>query len=425
MNADTTPPSDAPLAAPPAPPAAPAAPAPPAPPDDEPPRFMLHMPVGIRSLALVVLAVIASVFALHWAQAVIVPVLLGLMFSYALTPIVDALVRWRLPRPAAAGLVVATIIGMVVWGGWSMRNDAEGFVESLPEMSQKVRQVMEGSGPRRPGAIDKVQEAAAEIAKAAAETPAAGASAGAPGASGVARTVAVTPTKTTVAAPARVVVERPAINVRDYLWTGTVGVLTFLGQTSIVLLVTFFMLASGNTFRRKMVKLAGPTLSQKRVIVVALDEVTEQIQLYLLVQLATSAIVGAATGLAFYALGLNHAALWGVVAGVTNLIPYIGAVIVGVGSSVVALLQFGNLDTALYIGASSFAIHAIVGNLITPWLTGRANRMSPFVVFVGVVAFGWLWGAAGLILGVPILLVVKAVCDRVEEFKPVGEFLGA
>ncbi|MEO6362882.1 MAG: AI-2E family transporter [Caldimonas sp.] len=392
--------------------------------EDEPPHVVVHVPVGVRSLALVVLAVLASVVALHWAQAVIVPVLLGLMFSYALTPIADALVRWHLPRAAAAGLVVATIVGLVAWGGWSIRNDAEALIDALPEMSQKVRQAMEGSGPRRPGTIDKVQEAAAEIAKAA-ETPAIGASAVTASGSGVVRSVTVTQTKTTVSAPARVVVERPAFNVREYLWTGALGVMTFFGQTAIVLLVTFFLLASGNTFRRKMVKLAGPTLSQKRVIVVALDEVTEQIQLYLLVQLATSAIVGAATGLAFYALGLNHAALWGVAAGVTNLIPYLGAVLVGVGSSVVAVLQFGNLDTALYIGASSFGIHAIVGNLITPWLTGRANRMSPFVVFVGVVAFGWLWGAAGLILGVPILLVVKAVCDRVEEFKPVGEFLGA
>ncbi|MEO8312277.1 MAG: AI-2E family transporter, partial [Caldimonas sp.] len=178
-------------------------------------------------------------------------------------------------------------------------------------------------------------------------------------------------------------------------------------------------------FRRKMVKLAGPRLSQKKITVQALDEVSVQIQRYLLVQLATSVVVGVATGLAFFALGLNNAATWGVAAGITNLVPYIGAVIVGVGSAVVGFIQFDSIDKALLIGASSFAIHAIVGNLLTPWLTGRASRMSPFAVFVGVLAFGWLWGAVGLILGTPILMVVKAVCDRVDELKPVGEFLGA
>ena len=189
--------------------------------------------------------------------------------------------------------------------------------------------------------------------------------------------------------------------------------------------MTLFLLASGDTFRRKMVKLAGPRLSQKKITIQALDEVSAQIQRYLVVQLATSVIVGVATGLAFFALGLANAGAWGVVAGVTNLVPYVGAVLVGGGSAIVGFIQFDSLDKALLIGASSFGIHALIGNLLTPWLTGRASRMSPFAVFVGVLAFGWLWGAVGLILGTPILMVAKAVCDRVDELKPVGEFLGA
>ena len=223
----------------------------------------------------------------------------------------------------------------------------------------------------------------------------------------------------------RVVVERPAFNIRDYLWTGTVGLSVFLGQIVIVLFVTLFLLASGDTFRRKMVKLAGPRLSQKRITVQALDEISVHIQRFLFVQVATSVVVGVASGLAFHALGLHNAAAWGVAAGITNLIPYIGAVVVGVGSAVVGFIQFDSLNQALLIGAASFAIHAIVGNLLTPWWTGRASRMNPFAVFVGVLAFGWLWGAVGLILGTPILMAVKTVCDRVEELKPVGEFLGA
>ena len=209
------------------------------------------------------------------------------------------------------------------------------------------------------------------------------------------------------------------------LWSGTVGLFVFVGQVAIVFFVTLFLLASGDTFRRKMVKLAGPRLSQKKITVQALDEVTLHIQRYLLVQIATSVVVGVATGLAFHALGLHNAAVWGVAAGITNLVPYIGAVVVGFGSAIVGFIQFDSVDQALFIGASSFAIHALVGNLLTPWWTGRASRMSPFAVFVGVLAFGWLWGAVGLILGTPILMVVKTVCDRIEELKPVGEFLGA
>ena len=416
-----------------------------------PARMLPHLPVNVRSVSLAVVAVLASVFALHWAQAVIVPVLLGVMVSYALAPVVDRMEAWRLPRAAGAGLLIFAIIGGLGWGAWSMSDDATALVETLPEVAQKLRQSMRGANPR----IDpfaKVQQAATEIQSAAEESANASAPASAPAsaasgigpvavaavATGVLRGAAasrhlapnattVVTTTTTRARPevTHVVVEKEAFNVRDFVWTGTLGLLALLGQTMVVMLVAFFLLASGNNFRRKMVKLAGPKLSQKRVTIQALDEIHGQIQRYLMVQLATSVVVGVLTGLAFLALGVEHAAVWGVVAGVTNLIPYVGAVIVGAGSAVVALLQFGAIDQALLVGGSSFAIHAVVGNLLTPWLTGKASRMSPFAVFVGVLAFGWLWGAVGLILGVPILMVVKTVCDRVDELKPVGEFLGA
>ena len=423
--------------------------------EPEPTRMLPHMSVNVRSVSLAVVAVLASVFALHWAQAVIVPVLLGVMVSYALAPVVDRMETWRLPRAAGAGLLIFTIIGGLGWGAWSMSDDATALDETLPEVAQKLRQSMRGANPR----VDpfaKVQQAATEIQSAAEESANASApasavaSAVASAASGIgpvavaavatgvlrgasasrhlapnATTVVTTTTTRVRPEVTHVVVEKEAFNVRDFVWTGTLGLLALLGQTMVVMLVAFFLLASGNNFRRKMVKLAGPKLSQKRVTIQALDEIHGQIQRYLMVQLATSVVVGVLTGLVFLALGLEHAAVWGVVAGVTNLIPYVGAVIVGAGSAVVALLQFGAIDQALLVGGSSFAIHAVVGNLLTPWLTGKASRMSPFAVFVGVLAFGWLWGAVGLILGVPILMVVKTVCDRVDELKPVGEFLGA
>jgi predicted PurR-regulated permease PerM len=100
-------------------------------------------------------------------------------------------------------------------------------------------------------------------------------------------------------------------------------------------------------------------------------------------------------------------------------------VIIGAGSALLGFMQFGALDMALLVGGSSFAIHSVVGYVLTPWLTSRAGRMNPVAVFVGVLAWGWLWGVWGLLLGVPILMVVKAVCDRVEDLKPVGELLGS
>ena len=413
--------------------------------DDEPTRVHLHMPVDVRNLALAIIAVILSLYALQWAKAVVVPLLLGVMFSYALSPAIDRLEHWRLPRAAASGLVITAILfglGGIVWG---VSDDAEALIETLPEVAQKLRRAVQRPGKATtPSALEKVQQAAAEIEKATEET-ALPTSASGVAASGIAASGVVAHRRAASAAPAsssavepmstalpptprgvtRVVVEKPSINIKDYLWTGTLGLVTFAGQATLVVFITFFLLASGTTFRRKMVKLAGPRLSQKKITVQALDEVHEQMQRYLFVQMATSIVVGVLSGLAFWALGLNHSMVWGILAGITNLVPYLGAIVIGIASTAIGIVQFESIDRGLYIGAASFLIHTLVGNLLTPWWMGRASRMSAFAVFVGVLLFGWLWGAWGLLLGMPILMVVKSVCDRVEELKPVGELLGA
>ena len=182
---------------------------------------------------------------------------------------------------------------------------------------------------------------------------------------------------------------------------------------------------SGDTFRRKLIKLAGPSLSRKKVTLQALHEISGQIQRYLQVQLLTSLLVGILTGLALLALGLDNAAVWGVVAGVLNMVPYVGSLITAAASALVAFLQFGSINMALAVGSASVVIHTLVGNLLTPWLTSRASRLSPVAVFMGLLVWGWLWGVWGLLLGIPILMIVKSVCDRVEDLKPIGEFLGS
>jgi predicted PurR-regulated permease PerM len=368
------------------------------------PRVLLHMPVDVRSASLGVLAVLACVYTLRWASPVFIPVLLGLMLSYALSPIVNRLHRWRIPRALGAAVLLLGIIGGSGSLLYSLSDDATALIDSLPDAAQKLRLALRGPRQAPPGTIDNVQKAAAELERAADEGAAA-----APSSRGV----------------TQVEIARPRFDIKDYLWTGTLGLIALAGQTIVVMLITYFLLASGDTFRRKMVKLAGPKLSKKRITLETMDEITAQIQRFLLVQLVTSVIVGVATWIAFAWIGLQHAAVWGVVAAATNLIPYLGAVIIGAGSAVLGFMQFGRLDMALLIGAASFAIHGVVGNLLTPWMTSRAGRMSPVTVFVGVLAWGWLWGVWGLLLGVPILMAVKAVSDRVDDLKPVGELLGS
>jgi predicted PurR-regulated permease PerM len=370
----------------------------------EPDRVLLHMPVDVRSASLVVVAVLGTVFALHWAAAVFIPLMVSLMLTYALAPLVDRLERWRISRWIGAAVILVGLGGAFGWTGYSLYGSASALVDTLPLAAQKLRIALRSDGRHSdPNALDTVQKAAAQLEQAAEENSAK-----------VAARKGV----------ARVTIERPAFNVRDYLWTGTVGLLAAAGQLTLVGFLTYFALGSGDTFRRKLVKITGPSLQKKKITVHVLDDITGHIQRYLMVQILSSALVGVATGLAFWALGLENAAVWGIVAAVTNLIPYIGSVIVMAAGGLVAFLQFNTIQMALLVGGISLLIHTLVGNLLVPVLTSRSSRMNPVAVFVGVIFWGWLWGIWGLLLGIPIMMVVKAVCDRVEDLQPIGELLG-
>jgi predicted PurR-regulated permease PerM len=133
--------------------------------------------------------------------------------------------------------------------------------------------------------------------------------------------------------------------------------------------------------------------------------------------------VGIATWLALLWIGLEHAAIWGIAAAVLNAIPYLGATIVTIGIALAAFLQFGTIGMALLVSGTALVISNLEGLVLTPWLTVRASQMNAVVIFAGVLFWGWLWGVWGLLLGVPILMAIKAVCDHVEDLKPVGELL--
>jgi len=199
---------------------------------------------------------------------------------------------------------------------------------------------------------------------------------------------------------------------------------TALGQVILILFLVYFLLASGDLYRRKMVKIAGPSLSKKKVTLQILSEIDRQIEVFLLVQVFTSAIVAVATWLAFRSLGMQQAGVWGLAAGVFNSIPYVGPVVVTGGTTAVAFLQFNDLRIALLIGGVSLAITTLEGFLLTPWLTSRAARMNAVAVFVNLLFWAWVWGVWGMLLAVPMLMVIKAVCDHVEDFKPIGELIG-
>lgn len=358
--------------------------------------------LNARSLALFVLAGSAAMAVLHWAQAVFIPIVLSILISYALDPIVRAIMRVRIPRAAASFLVVATLAGGLGYTGYALSDDVAAIVATLPEAATKLRQTMRRE-PGEQGPIQQVQRAADELQRTADE--AAGTN---PAPRGV----------------QRVQIEEPAIDIRQYVMWGSAGVIAFAGAAILVVFFVFFLLASGDLFKRKLVKIAGPSLERRKVTVQILGDINTQVERYLLVLVLTSVIVGLASWLAFSMVGLERAVIWAVAAGAFNTIPYFGPVVVSGGTAVVAFLQFGTISMATYVAAISLAITSLEGWLLMPLLASRVVRTNEVAVFVALIFWSFIWGVWGTLLAVPMLVAVKACCDRIDDLKPIGELLG-
>jgi predicted PurR-regulated permease PerM len=155
-----------------------------------------------------------------------------------------------------------------------------------------------------------------------------------------------------------------------------------------------------------------------------LEEIDVQIQRYLLAILVSNTLVGVASWLAFEALGMEHAGVWGVAAGVLHFVPYLGPALIALASAVAGFLQFGSPLYALAVAGASLLVSGAIGFVFMTWLQSRFARVNAAVLFIALLFFGWLWGIWGLLLGAPLVAIIKAICDRVESLKPAGELLG-
>lgn len=351
--------------------------------------------------ALGVMAVIAFVAALYLGRAFFVPLLIGILASYALHPLVDRLKICRVPRPAGAALVLITLAGGLSWIAFSLSEDAAAVIEKLPGAAREMRQSMRVARSGAPTALQNMQETAKEIEGVAAD---AGAKPG-----------------------ARMVVIRasePTAWLRDYALAQSKLLIAVVMQTPIILLLTYFLLASGAHFRRKVVGFVGPSLSTKKDAVRILDEIDTQVQRYLLVTLASNIMIAIGTWLAFEAMGVQQAAVWGVAAGVLHFIPYVGPACIFFASGMAGFSQFGSLLGAAGVALVSLAVSGAIGFLLVTWVHSRVAGLNAAVLFIALLFFGWLWGLWGLLLGAPLVAIVKVICDRVDHLKRVGDILG-
>jgi predicted PurR-regulated permease PerM len=371
-----------------------------------------HIPGRVRSHATFVLALIAVVVFLQWAQAVLIPITLSVLLSYALTPIVNWLQKKaKLPKAVGAAATLAVILGAVGWGLNSLQPEALDVLDIVPRAAQKFSIAIRGN-PREPaGAVEKMKKAASEIEKAANTAT-------------ITTTTTTTTTTSSVATSPRPAPDTSMFKVRDYLLMGTASFIAGMGQLVVVIALVYFLLVAGDSFRRTLIRISGDSMTKKKITVQILDEIDLQVQRYLLVQILSSALLAPLAWMAFARIGLDNALFWACVGGVLHLIPYAGPTAFVVITALVAYVQFDTLEPVMMIVGATLVLVGVIGLLLVPWLTQRMGRINAVIVFVALLFWGWLWGVWGLLLGVPIVMAIKAVCERVEDLRPIGEFLG-
>ena len=372
-----------------------------------------HKSILVRSNAIVVLALIALVVFLHWAQAVLIPITLSVFLSYALKPIVYWLQRnAKLPKAVGAAATLVVILGAVGWGLNSLQPEALDVLDIVPRATEKFSIAIRGN-PRAPaGAVEKMKKAATEIEKVANT------------ATTTTTTTTTTMTRAAAPSPLPTAPDTATFKVRDYVLMGTASFIAGMGQLVVVIALVYFLLVAGDSFRRTLIRISGDSLTKKKITVQILDHIDLQIQRYLLVQLVSSVLLGLLAWAAFAWIGLNNALFWACFGGVLHLIPYAGPTALVVITALVAYVQFDSLQPVAIIVGVTLALVGVIGLLLVPWLTQRVGRINAVIVFVALLFWGWLWGVWGLLLGVPIVMAIKAVCERVEDLKPISEFLG-
>jgi predicted PurR-regulated permease PerM len=355
--------------------------------------------LDVRTAALVVIALVVSLAAIHFAAAFLIPLVVSVFLSYTLSPLVARLEAWRVPRVLGATIVMVVFVALCAGAVYRAGGDAADLLELLPQAVEKVRVSFAAWQRNGVNPLHHMQETAAELEKLA-----------------VAAQPASVEPLTKPAAP-------PALDVPAIVLVGTGTAIVAATEVVAVLFLTFFLLIAGNLFRHKLIQVVGHSLQRRKIALRILDEVHRLNQHYVAVILGVNVVVGVATGLAMHAIGVDRALVWAVAATVLCIIPYLGAAALAAAAGLAAYVQLGSLTSALLAIGLVLAIAGVHFGLQT-WLMGRAARMNAPAVFVALLFWGLLWGGWGLLLGVPIMLAVKTACDHVESLHGWGALLG-
>jgi predicted PurR-regulated permease PerM len=362
--------------------------------------FPSRIHVDARGLALTILATVAFVFALQAAHKFFIPLLFGIFIAYTLNPIVVRLERMKIPRVLGTTIVIAAILCGTGLAANNLREEFNSILERLPDATQKLSRALKQIKNGQPSTIQQMQAAAAELERATSQATG------------------------TRPAPRNALPDQPAFKLSQLLWAGSMGAVGFVSQATMVVFLVFFLLLSGDTFKRKLVRLSGRSLSSRKITVHILDDINTSIQNYMFMLLVTNILFALLMWIALRWIGLENAGAWAVAAGFLHIIPYFGPMLILAATGLTAFMQFESFSMVFAVTGATLAIATLVGTFVTTWMTGRIAKMNAAAVFIALLFWAWLWGVWGMLLGIPIVVIIKVISGHIEGMQPIAELLG-
>jgi predicted PurR-regulated permease PerM len=344
--------------------------------------------IEIRSLSITGLFVLAAFYTLYFAKHFFLPIVLAVLLDFLLSPLIRGLKRARVPEPLGAALVIIGLLGTAGAAVYGLSGPAKEWVARLPssmrEAEDRLRKL------RTP--VEQVTKTAEQVEQA---------------------TKIDDQPKTP-----EVVVKGPSLTERLF---GTTQTIVFSAVEVIILL--YFLLAAGDLFLQKLIKVLPQFRDKKKAVTIA-RETEASISTYLVTVTLVNLALGLSVAIVMFLLGMPNPLLWGALAALAEFIPYLGATALVALLSLAGLVTFEQVGHALLVPAAYLAVNVLQSQFIFPLVLGRRLTLNPVAIFVGLVFWWWIWGVPGAFIAVPLIATFKIFCDHIEALAPIGEFLG-
>jgi predicted PurR-regulated permease PerM len=343
--------------------------------------------VETRSIAITGLFILAILYTVYFARALLLPIVIAILLDFLLSPVIRGLKRLRIREPVGAALVILLLLGTLGGGVYSLAGPAQAWMarapESLDRLQARLRVI------RQP--VEQVSRTAERVEAA---------------------------TEVSKGGPPEVVVRGPRLTERLFGSTQL-----FVAGALETLVLLYFLLAVGDLFLQKLIRVL-PQFKDKKMAVAIARETEASISTYLFTVTLVNLAVGVVVTLVMLAVGMPNPMLWGALAALAEFIPYLGSTTLLATLTLAGLVTFPSVSHALLVPGSYLAVNIVQSNLISPVVLGRRLTLNPVAILVGLIFWWWIWGVAGAFIAVPLLATLKIFCDHIESLAPIGEFLG-